>query len=309
MACGGLRLIVPVTPTVTPTLTATVLPSITPSPPATLTPIIFPTHTPTLPSTETELPTFTFEPSLTPTPHWVFQGPGEIIIPILLYHHIGYSLEAENEYYVSPETFDQQMNLLYQWGYRTISVELLLRAITQGAELPPKPIILTFDDGSKTTYTTTLPIMQRYGFTGTAYIVYYYVGITNYMNAEEIRALHAAGWEIGSHSLSHVDLTTRPDRQENEIVQSRRQLESLLGVPVLSFAYPFGAYDDSSLGYVRFAGYIAAMGLGNESVQGTNNLFYLYRQPVRGTDDLQTFASRLPWREEVYDLPAVTIVP
>jgi peptidoglycan/xylan/chitin deacetylase (PgdA/CDA1 family) len=237
------------------------------------------------------------------------QGPGQVIIPILLYHHIGFSLQEESEYYVSPEAFDRQMNLLYQWGYQTISVELLARALTQGAELPPKPVILTFDDGSKTTYTTTLPILQRYGFTGTAYIVYYYIGITNYMNAEEIRALHAAGWEIGSHSLSHVDLTTRPDRQEDEIVGSRRQLESLLGVPILSFAYPFGAYDDSSLGYVRFAGYIAAMGLGNDSVQGNNNLYYLYRQPVRGTEDLQTFASRLPWREEVYDLPAVTIVP
>lgn len=299
----------PPTPTIIPTWTVTPLPLSSATQPVTLTPITFPTHTATLTATETTIPTLTYTPTLTLEPQWVMQGPNQVIIPILLYHHIGYSLEAENEYYVSPETFDQQMNLLYQWGYRTISVELLARAITQGAELPPKPIILTFDDGSKTTYTTTFPIMQRYGFTGTAYIVYYYVGIINYMNAEEIRALHAAGWEIGSHSLSHVDLTTRPDRQEDEIVLSRRQLESLLGVPILSFAYPFGAYDDSSLGYVRFAGYLAAMGLGNESVQGNNNLFYLYRQPVRGTDDLQTFASRLPWREEVYDLPAVTIVP
>jgi peptidoglycan/xylan/chitin deacetylase (PgdA/CDA1 family) len=201
------------------------------------------------------------------------------------------------------------MNLLYQWGYKTISVELLSRAITQGAELPPKPVILTFDDGSETTYTTALPIMQRYNFTGTSYIVYHYVGIRNHMNIDQIRALYTAGWEIGSHTLSHKDLTTRPDRQEDEIVQSRRQLESLLGIPILSFAYPFGAYDVSSLGYVDFAGYIAAVGLGNDTLQGDKNLFYLYRQAVNGTDDLRTFASRLPWREEVYDLPPVTIVP
>jgi peptidoglycan/xylan/chitin deacetylase (PgdA/CDA1 family) len=231
------------------------------------------------------------------------------MVPILLYHHVGFSLKDEQVYYVSPETFDQQMNLLYQWGYRTIPVELLTRAITQGAELPPKPIILTFDDGSETTYATALPIMQRYGFTGVSYIVRNYVGITHYMTAEQIRQLYAAGWEIGSHGLSHTDLTLRPDRQEDEIVQSRRQLESLLGVPVLSFAYPFGAYDESSLGYVHLAGYIAAMGLGNESLQGNKNLFYLYRQAVRGTDDLRTFASRLPWRQDQYDLPPLTIVP
>jgi peptidoglycan/xylan/chitin deacetylase (PgdA/CDA1 family) len=230
-------------------------------------------------------------------------------VPILLYHHIGFSLKDEGIYYVSPEAFDWQMNLLYQWGYKTISVDLLARAIREGAELPPKPILLTFDDGSESTYTTALPIMQRYHFTGISYIVYNYVGITHYMDADQIRGLHAAGWEIGSHSLSHGDLTLRPDRQEDEIVQSRRRLESMLGVPVLSFAYPFGAYDESSLGYVHLAGYTAAMGLGNDSLQGTRNLFYLYRQAVRGTDTLQIFASRLPWRQEQIDLPAVTIVP
>jgi peptidoglycan/xylan/chitin deacetylase (PgdA/CDA1 family) len=201
------------------------------------------------------------------------------------------------------------MNLLYRWGYKTISVELLARAISQGAELPPKPILLTFDDGGETTYTTALPIMQRYGFTGVAYIVYHFVGLTHYMTADQIRLLHGAGWEIGSHGLSHRDLTVYPEKQENEIVRSRRQLESLLGFPVLSFAYPFGASDESSLGYVDFAGYTAGMGLGNESRQGTRNLFYLSRQVVRGTDDLKAFASRLPWREEVYNLPPVTIVP
>jgi peptidoglycan/xylan/chitin deacetylase (PgdA/CDA1 family) len=239
----------------------------------------------------------------------MIQGPGDIVVPILLYHHIGFSLKDEQVYYVSPAMFDQQMNLLYQWGYETISVQLLAKAINEGAELPTKPILLTFDDGSETTYTTALPIMQRYGFTGVSYVIYYTVGLTYYMSADEIRSLYTAGWEIGSHGLSHKDLTLYPEKQENEIVQSRRQLESLFGVPILSFAYPFGAYDDSSLGYVHLAGYIAAMGLGKESFQGNKNLFYLSRQAVKGTDDLQTFASRLPWRQERTDLPPVTIVP
>jgi peptidoglycan/xylan/chitin deacetylase (PgdA/CDA1 family) len=311
IACGGLSFIVSPVPAITATWTSSPPPSPTASQAATLTPITFPTHTPTLLPTETPAaqPTFTLPPTLTPEPAWAMQGPGDIIVPILLYHHIGFSLKDENVYYVSPEGFDRQMNLLYQWGYQTISIEYLVRAINAGAELPPKPILLTFDDGSETTYTTALPIMQRYGFTGVSYIVYYSVGITNYMNAEQIRSLHAAGWEIGSHSLSHTDLTSRPERQEAEIVQSRRRLEALLGVPILSFAYPFGAYNSDSLHYVHSAGYTAAMGLGNESLQGNKNLFYLSRQAVRGSDDLQTFAARLPWRQDQYDLPPVTIVP
>ena len=303
LSCGGLTF---VTPTPEPTGTASPLPS--PTYP-TVTPILFPTYTATLPASETPLPTFTFTPTLTPEPQWSLQGPGQVIVPILLYHHIGYSLQGETTYYISPEAFDGQMNLLFQWGYKTISVELLVRAIKQGAELPPKPILLTFDDGSETIYQRALPTLQRYNFTGVSYIIYNYIGITNYMNADQIRALYAAGWEIGSHSLSHSDLTTRPDRQEDEIVGSRRQLEALLGIPVLSFAYPFGAYNSDSLHYVHQAGYIAAMGLGNESLQSDKNLFYLSRQAVNGTEDLKAFALHLPWREDRYDLPALTIVP
>ena len=303
LSCGGLTFI---TPTPEPTWTASPLPS--PTYP-TVTPILFPTYTATLPASETPLPTFTFTPTLTPEPQWSVQGPGQVIVPILLYHHIGYSLQGDTVYYVSPEAFDEQMNLLYQWGYQTISVALLVQAIKQGAQLPPKPILLTFDDGSETVYEHALPVMQRYSFSGVSYIVYNYIGIPRYMNADQIRALYAAGWEIGSHGLSHKDLTLPPYRQEDQIVESRRRLESLLEIPVLSFAYPFGAYDSDSLHYVHQAGYIAAMGLGNESLQSDKNLFYLYRQAISGTEDLKAFALHLPWREDHYDLPALTIVP
>ena len=232
-----------------------------------------------------------------------------MIVPILLYHHIGFSLQGEAVYYVSPEVFDQQMNLLYQWGYKTISVEQLVRALKEGLLLPPKPIILTFDDGSETTYTTAMPIMHRYGFTGVSYIVRNYVGIPRYMSADQIRGLYAAGWEIGSHGLSHIELTSQPRKHQDEVIESRRRLEKLLGVPILSFAYPFGVYDDDSLKYVHEAGYIAAMGLGNETMQGSKDLFYLYRQPVEGTDDLRSFSLLLPWRGDVETVLPVTIVP
>jgi len=305
IGCGGLGLTA--SPVPTPFIDPSSPPS--PSPQATITPISFPTYTPTVLPSETPPPTTTFPPTLTQEPQWYVQGPGEIIVSILLYHHIGSSLQGDTIYYVSPEAFDRQMNLLYQWGYKTISVELLAKALKDGAELPSKPVILTFDDGSETIYSTALPIMQRYGFTGTSYLVYNYVGIPGYVNVDQIRGLYTAGWEIGSHGLSHVDLTARPERQGDEIVESRRRLQSLLDVPVLSFAYPFGVYDDNSLYFVQHAGYIAAMGLGNETLQGYKNRFYLYRQPVKGTDDLRSFSLLLPWRGDIENFPAVTIVP
>jgi peptidoglycan/xylan/chitin deacetylase (PgdA/CDA1 family) len=201
------------------------------------------------------------------------------------------------------------MYLLHEWGYQTISVELLVRAIEQGAELPPKPIILTFDDGGEGTFTNALPVMQKYGFTGTAYIVFNYVGISTHMNVDQIRGLYAAGWEIGSHSTSHVDLTVRTDRQKDEIVESRRKLQALLDVPILTFAYPFGAYNSDSVHYAHFAGYVAAMGLGNETLQGNKNLFYLYRMTVDSTQSLESFALLLPWRGDLNNLPEFPIIP
>ncbi len=302
--CGGLNLIAPSSLSTEPAWTLT--PSLTPFQPVSVTVTLPGTDTAIPWPTETALPTLTFTP--TPTPQWYLQGPGEVVVPILLYHHIGLS-HSDTTYYVSPQAFEQQMELLHQWGYQTISVEMLVRAIQQGAILPPKPIILTFDDGSETTYTDALPILQQYDFTGVSYIVYDYIGVKNYMDADEIRTLYANGWEIGSHSLSHTDLTARSAHQMEEIIESRKRLQALLGVPVMSFAYPFGAYDKDSVAYVHSAGYVAAMGLGNKASQNDKNLFYLSRQAILGMDDLRSFALRLPWREDLDNLPAMTIVP
>ena len=301
-------------------LTLTTTPVPTPSPEPTLTTSPLPAPSETAPPTSTFIPTqtlipsatpsatFTFTPSSTFTPEFILRGPGEIFVPILLYHHIGFSQKA-SPYYISPEEFDRQMALLYQWGYRTISVELLVKAIQQGAQLPARPIILTFDDGSESVYTEALPIMQMRGFTGTAYIVTNYIGASLYMDRDQIRALYASGWEIGSHSLSHVNLRQHPGVQEEEIVSSRHRLESYLDLPILSFAYPFGANDSDSLKLVKDAGYIAAVGLGADIRQSQENIFYLYRREIKSSYDLSTFSQFLPWQGGS-DIPtAVTMIP
>lgn len=290
------------TSVIEPSRTLRPLPSQTET--ATATQTFLPTETPTA----SPSPTFTDTPTLIPEPQWHLQGPGELVVPILLYHHIDIS-PSDNFYYLSPNEFEEQMYLLREWGYTTISVELLVMAIKAGALLPPKPIILTFDDGTMGTFTNALPIMQKYNFTGTSYVVYNYIGGNSYMSVDQIRALTDAGWEIGSHSLSHIELTKNPARERDEIVESRKKLQSLLDVPILSFAYPFGISDRSSVDYARFAGYMAAMGLGNKSLQSDRNLFYLYRMEVNRNMDLAAFASLLPWREDMNHLPMLTPFP
>lgn len=293
LGCGGFGLIATPTPTLTLEPTRTLSPSLTPFQPVPNTSTFLPTETFTPSPTFT--PTSTLTPTITSTPEFIFQGPGDVTVPILLYHHIGFSLK-ESEFYVSPDAFESQMNYLYTHGYRTISVEQLTQAVYFGAQLPSRPILLTFDDGSETVYTEALPIMQKYGFTGTAYIVYNFIGAGRFVDRDQIRELYAAGWEIGSHSISHNDLTMYSDKQEDEIVSSRKRLESYLGIPIFSFAYPFGAYNSDSLRFVKLTGYTSAMGLGDKSVQGKGNIFYLYRQSVTAETTLEMFAAILPWR-------------
>src|SRR5512141_2014422 len=187
-ACAG----TPVTPTPSPTSTLTS----SPLPP-----------TVTASVTLTPSSTSTFTPSPIPTATSVKQGPNSVLVPILLYHRIDIS-ETDHRYYVTPEKFESEIKLLHDWGYTSITTEMLVKAITEGAELPPRPVLFTFDDGNLDNYTNAFPIMQKYGFTGVLYLVNNYIGADQYMNKDQILEMVAAGWEVGSHSMNHFDLKT-----------------------------------------------------------------------------------------------------
>ncbi|MFO3797332.1 MAG: polysaccharide deacetylase family protein, partial [Anaerolineales bacterium] len=217
-----------------------------------------PTLAPT--ATFTPIPTATFTPMPTPTEAWIVQGPGDVTVPILLYHHVADS-PISNRYVISPQKFETQMKILHDWGYTSITTTMLIQAITEGAALPPRPFLLTLDDGNLDNYTNAFPIAEKYGFHGVLYLVVNYIGSENYMNVEQILEMYHAGWEIGSHSLNHFDLAkVDAATARNEIIGSRAALEDMLGVPILTFAYPFGEYNDTALEYVKAAGYQGAMG-------------------------------------------------
>ncbi len=285
------------------TPTATAISTFTPLPP---------TETATVTNTATITPTFTASPS--PTPTWVAQGPGNVIVPILLYHWIAVSPSDgpsyTSPYYVKPEVFDAEMKLLHDWGYTTITLDMLLKAIAEGTELPPRPMLITFDDGHLNNYTTAFPIMQKYGFTGVLYVVGNYIGIDDYLNADQIKEMAAAGWEVGSHSMSHADLTVlEPQRQRAEVVDSKDFLEKTLGVPISSIAYPFGLSNSGVIDYAHFAGYSAGMSLGFTYDQGVGNIFTLQRRDIKGTYDIKQFALFLPWQGDPVFLPTDTPMP
>jgi peptidoglycan/xylan/chitin deacetylase (PgdA/CDA1 family) len=266
----------------------------TPSPTATLPATATFTPSPTPAPTETPLPTATAEPTLTPTPTpvLVMQGPGDIVCPILLYHRIQ-TPDIPNEYFVTPEDFRTQMQALKDWGYTPIPLSLLITAINSGAELPERPVVISFDDGDITVYTTAFPIMKEFGYVGINYLVGNRLGVEGYLTVEQIQETVAAGWEVGSHSMTHTELPKLKDATW-EITQSKIDLEQALGIPVDTFAYPFGLQTEKIMETTR-KHYSAAVGLGNILTQSPNNLYYLWRRPVKYGWDVQTFGSYLPW--------------
>jgi peptidoglycan/xylan/chitin deacetylase (PgdA/CDA1 family) len=111
------------------------------------------------------------------------------------------------------------------------------------------------------------------------------------MNIDQIKELIAAGWEVGSHSMTHADLTQSAS-VDWELTQSRTNLENKLGVKVDTFAYPFGNYTIDIINQVSKI-YSAGLALGVFLEQGPNNIYLLWRRPVPYGVDMKTFASYL----------------
>ena len=208
-------------------ITVTLLAACSAPPVATATPTSTSTHEPaTFTASAVPSRTPTPAPSLTPTPTWVAQGPDHVQVPIFMYHHIAES-PIGSRYYVPPVNFEAQLKLLRDWEYTTISTSMLVESITQGAALPPHPIIITFDDANEDNYAHAFPIMQKYGFTGVLYLPYFYIGTPNYLTVDQIQEMAAAGWEIGSHTLNHPTnfLALQPAALRAEIVELSHQAE------------------------------------------------------------------------------------
>lgn len=156
-----------------------------------------------------------------------------------------------------PERFRRQLGLLAERGLRGISLAEAFRRRAADGRFPADAVVLTFDDGFRSIAEQALPAASDHGFTGTVFVASGLVGLTadqararnpdldrDLMDWNELEALLGAGWEIGSHSVSHPDLT-RFDAaaRERELGDSKAALEQRLQVPVRSFAYPYGRLD------------------------------------------------------------------
>ncbi len=144
-------------------------------------------------------------------------------------------------------------------------------------------VSISFDDGLISMYNTALPILDKAGLKSTDYIISgkIYSGFPGYMTADQVKALYADGQEIGAHTRDHYDLTTlTADQMRYEIAGSKQDLQTLLGAPVTTFAYPFGAYNATTDQIVQESGFIGARTSDGGLDTKQSNRFLLMREGV-----------------------------
>ena len=214
-------------------------------------------------------------------------------VPILLYHHVA-PTDGTDLYTVSPEMFAEQMQTLIQSGFEAITPHQLTAALQCGAPLPQRPVVITFDDGNADNYEFAFPIMRRLRLKGTIYVVANRTASPGFLSVQQLHEMVDAGWEIGSHSMTHPDLTgIDAEELPAELLASRLMLEETLGIAIESFAYPYGSSSNEIASKVDNYGYTNAMGLGNLTSHWKGNLFYLSRHAVDGRVSLDCFSALL----------------
>lgn len=195
-------------------------------------------------------------------------------IPILMYHQVedyaprGTPLRG---LVVRPKSFARQMALMNLLGYRGLSMENLMPYLT--GEKQGKVFGITFDDGYENNLQHALPVLQKYGFSATCYVVSGAIGRTNVwdaalgvpqvplMNAQHLQQWSDSGQEVGCHSRSHMNLMgVAPEKLFMEVVDAREKIALHLDryATIAHFCYPYGACDDAAAKAVRNAGYLTA---------------------------------------------------
>ncbi|MGW1778730.1 polysaccharide deacetylase family protein [Streptomyces sp. NPDC002143] len=183
---------------------------------------------------------------------------------VAMYHSVNDCTEDPYRITVTPERLDKQLTWLRRRGLHGVSMARLLaaRAEGRGHDL----VGLTFDDGYADFLTEALPVLRRHRCTATLFVLPGRLGGDNawdplgprkpLLTADGIRRAADEGVEIGSHGLTHVDLTKADDLTlKKETVDSRAALSALLGTEIDGFCYPYGTIDRRAMDAVREAGY------------------------------------------------------
>ena len=227
-------------------------------------------------------------------------------IPILMYHSIAAMPKGTvmRSLHVPPKLFKLQMWLLKIMGYQGLSMSKLQPYLT--GDKVGKVVGITFDDGFQNNLTCALPILKKFGFSATCYIISQKIGGINewdldkgidenpLMDESEIKEWIENGMEIGSHSQNHVRLSEcNIEVATTEIEQSRVDLEAQFGCTVEHFCYPYGSFNDEIVAITKSTGYITATTVTRGRSKSGDNPLVLPRVPITHRTFLHLFIMKI----------------
>ncbi|HVS06619.1 MAG TPA: polysaccharide deacetylase family protein [Candidatus Dormibacteraeota bacterium] len=222
---------------------------------------------------------------------------------VLLYHAIVTApVDAdpvERDLMVAPEEFEWQMRDLAGRGYRSLTLDQYW-AVLHGEAEAERALLLTFDDAYADVDHVVTPILRRLGFSAVMFAPYDHLGSRNTWDADhknlarlsiasgdQLRIMASGPWEIASHGLRHVDLTSEePDQCLAQLAASRERLSEVVGKPVRDLAYPYGMQNGHVRRATRAVGYRMAF---TDRRTSLADRFALDRRPIRGTDSRAVF--------------------
>jgi peptidoglycan/xylan/chitin deacetylase (PgdA/CDA1 family) len=209
-----------------------------------------------------------------------------VAVPILTYHVIATPVAGAPfpGLYVPQAEFAAQMHALADAGFHAVTLDEVEAAWNGRARLPPKPIVLTFDNGYRTQYTVALPILRRLHWVGDEDLQL--AGLPpaqGGLSTLDVHALVANGWELDTQGYDHVDLRALDAAQLHfQVATTRRTLRKRYDVPVNWFCYPSGDFDANVVTAVRAAGYVGATTVIPGWSTPTENRYELPRLRVLG---------------------------
>jgi peptidoglycan/xylan/chitin deacetylase (PgdA/CDA1 family) len=247
--------------------TATIVTALTREPTMTLAPALTREPTTTPVPTMIPVPTITVgtafhsrpESLIKPQPD-AFSDYRTVSVPILMYHYISVPPADADlirlDLSVTPSEFEDQLNYLATNGFTTVSLYDVYNNLATGTPLPPKPIVLTFDDGYRDAYDNAFPLLKKYHMTGTFFIISDFSSSGNvaYMNWSMVQELSTAGMSIESHTRTHPDMRNRTDDfLLNQIQAPIEAIYTYTGLRPHFFCYPSGQWDDAVIRVLRSA--------------------------------------------------------
>jgi len=202
---------------------------------------------------------------------------GYQVVPILCYH--SFAENCNSSTCIPGDLFDQEMKYLKDNGYRVITLGELLNFLQYRHALPKRSVVITLDDGYKSAYNIAYPILKKYGFTATLFIYTDFIGVgKEAITWDQLREMKADGFEVGSHTLSHCDLTDKKEEEndreymariKNELIMSKQIIDKKLEQDTIYLSFPYGNYNQMILRICDQVGYKMAV-----SVKRGGNPFF-----------------------------------